>query len=234
MAENTDNNNNEGIVLAENEIVCMLTNKVVKVSDKEQTLQYMIGKMIEEYGFAASDMERDYKVKYTDSETGNSKTQKVDLAIFEENMPHEPENLIRFIIVAKDSKVKPEDKKAGAYATLSPILFNTDCRFACWTSGGDELFLYSDEDRFGQVDVEDIADFPIKGQTLEELLEQGERGVPRKPANESLIQTFKRCHNYIYGNEGMKKTAFWELLNLIFCKLYDEKRKIQDAADGIS
>lgn len=234
MAENTDNNNNEGVVLAENEIVCMLTNKVVKVSDKEQTLQYMIGKMIEEYGFAASDMERDYKVRYTDSETGNSKTQKVDLAIFEENMPHETENLIRFIIVAKDSKVKPEDKKAGAYATLSPILFNTDCRFACWTNGGDELFLYSDEDRFGQVDVEDIADFPIKGQTLEELLEQGERGVPRKPANESLIQTFKRCHNYIYGNEGMKKTAFWELLNLIFCKLYDEKRKIQDAADGIS
>mgnify|MGYP000445765437 CR=1 FL=1 len=90
MAENTDNNNNEGVVLAENEIVCMLTNKVVKVSDKEQTLQYMIGKMIEEYGFAASDMERDYKVRYTDSETGNSKTQKVDLAIFEGNMPHEP------------------------------------------------------------------------------------------------------------------------------------------------
>lgn len=79
MAENTENNNNEGVVLAENEIVCMLTNKVVKVSDKEQTLQYMIGKMIEEYGFAASDMERDYKVKYTDSETGTSKTQKVDL-----------------------------------------------------------------------------------------------------------------------------------------------------------
>ena len=30
MAENTYNNNNEGVVLAENEIVCMLTNKVVK------------------------------------------------------------------------------------------------------------------------------------------------------------------------------------------------------------
>ena len=23
----------------------------------------------------------------------------------------------------------------------------------------------------------------------------------------------------------MKKTAFWELLNLIFCKIYDEKRR---------
>ena len=62
MADNIEINNTEGIVLAENEIVCMLTNRVVKVSDKEQTLQYMIGKMIEEYGFAASDLERDFKV----------------------------------------------------------------------------------------------------------------------------------------------------------------------------
>lgn len=233
MAENNENNNSE-VVLAENEIVCMLTNRVVKVSDKEQTLQYMIGKMIEEYGFASADMERDFKVKYTDSDTGNTKTQKVDLAIFEEGKPHEPDNLIRFIIVAKDSKVKPEDKKAGASATLYSLLFNTDCQFGCWTNGGDELFQYSDEDKYGQVEVLDIADFPIKGQTLEDLLAQGERGVPRKPANESLIQTFKRCHNYIYGNEGMKKTAFWELLNLIFCKLYDEKRRIEDAKNGES
>ena len=63
MADNIETTNTEGIVLAENEIVCMLTNRVVKVSDKEQTLQYMIGKMIEEYVFAASDLERDFKVK---------------------------------------------------------------------------------------------------------------------------------------------------------------------------
>lgn len=233
---NTDSNNTnpEGVVLAENEIVCMLTNRVVKVSDKEQTLQYMIGKMIEEYGFSASDLERDYKMKYEDPESGKIKTQKVDLAIFEEDAAHEPENLIRFIIVAKDAKVKPEDRKAGASATLSPILENTDCQFGCWTNGDDELFQYSTEDQFGQVDVEDIADFPTKGQTLEDLLAQGEKGNPRKPANESLIQTFKRCHNYIYGNEGMKKTAFWELLNLIFCKLYDEKCRINNPDPSVS
>lgn len=32
----------------------------------------------------------------------------------------------------------------------------------------------------------------------------------------------------------MKKTAFWELLNLIFCKLYDEKRRFTEAKKGIS
>ena len=34
------------------------------------TLQSMIAMMTEEYGFAPEDMERDYKVKYDDAESG--------------------------------------------------------------------------------------------------------------------------------------------------------------------
>ena len=41
----------EEIVLIENEIVCLLSNKIVKVSEKENNLQYMIQMMSEEYGF---------------------------------------------------------------------------------------------------------------------------------------------------------------------------------------
>ena len=44
------------IVLGENEMVCSLTNKVVKATDKEMTLQSMIAMMTEEYGFAPEDM----------------------------------------------------------------------------------------------------------------------------------------------------------------------------------
>ena len=234
----TDNNidisqNNE-IVLGENEMVCSLTNRVVKATDKEMTLQSMIAMMTEEYGFATEDMERDYKVKYEDMETGKNKTQKVDLAIFNAGHAHDVDELIRFIIVAKDAKVKPTDKKAGVEATTENILCTTDCEFACWTNGEDLQYVHALEDDFGQVTCEAISDFPAEGQTLEDLEAEGERAVPRKPANESLVKTFKRCHDYIYGNEGMKKTAFWELLNLIFCKLYDEKRRFSDAREGIS
>lgn len=92
------------IVLAENEMVCSLTNRVVKATEKEMTLQSMIAMMTEEYGFASEDMERDFKVKYMDADTGNTKTQKVDLAIFYAGKAHETDQLIRFIIVAKDAK----------------------------------------------------------------------------------------------------------------------------------
>lgn len=46
----------EEIVLNENEIVCLLTNKIVKVTEKETNLQYMIQMMSEEYGFPMEDM----------------------------------------------------------------------------------------------------------------------------------------------------------------------------------
>ena len=230
---NTTASQNE-IVLAENEMVCSLTNRVVKATEKEMTLQSMIAMMTEEYGFVPEDMERDFKVKYMDADTGNTKTQKVDLAIFYAGKAHDTDQLIRFIIVAKDAKVKPNDKSKGVEATIEQVLFGTDCEFACWTNGEDLQYVYKFEDDFGQPSCENISDFPACGQTLEDLEAQGERAMPRKPANESLVKTFKRCHDYIYGNEGMKKTAFWELLNLIFCKLYDEKRRFSDAKQGIS
>ena len=222
------------VVLGENEIICSLTNRVVKATDKELTLQSMINMMTEEYDFSTYDMERDFKVKYEDVDEGKTKSQKVDLAIFEEGRAHDVANLVRIIIVAKDAKVKPEDKKNGVIASLEGILSYTDCEYGCWTNGEDLQYQYATEDAYGQTIIESVSDFPAQGQTFAELEAQGERAMPRKPANESLVKTFKRCHDYIYGNEGMKKTAFWELLNLIFCKLYDEKRRFSDAKAGIS
>lgn len=223
----------EEIVLNENEIVCLLTNKIVKVTEKETNLQYMIQMMSEEYGFPMEDMQRDFSFKFEDEE-GKKKTGKVTLAIFENGKEHVAENMIRAIVIAKDAKVKDTDKNGGVMATLSDILTYTDCDFGCWTNGEDLKFIAEMEDEWGQVDICDYTDFPSFGQSLEDLIQQGDKAAPRKPANESLVKTFKRCHDYIYGNEGMKKTAFWELLNLIFCKLYDEKRRFTEAKRGVS
>lgn len=39
-----------------------------------------------------------------------------------------------------------------------------------------------------------------------------------------MLFAFRRCHNYIAGNQGLQKSqAFWELLKLIFCKIRDER-----------
>lgn len=231
--ENEQELQNE-VVIDDNQLICALTNRVVKATEKEQTIQSMIAMLTDEYGFNLNDMERDFSVKYEDQAEGRNKSTRVSIAVFEQNQPHDVKNLIRFVQVVKDAKVKDTDAKNGVAAIVEPILLNTQCAFACWTNGEDLHYLHSFENEFHFMVCEDVTDFPAYGQTFEDLESQKDRAVPRKPANESLVKTFKRCHDYIYGNEGMAKTAFWELLNLIFCKLYDEKRRLSDTQRGVN
>jgi len=231
MAETEETN--EEIVVEDNQVICALTDQVKPAKNKELTLQSLIAMLNEEYGFEMSDMERDFSLAYVNAE-GKSKRIKLDLAVFETGKPHDADGLIRMCIV-QDEKTKAKDSKKGVEATLQVALEGTDnCEFGVWTNGDEFHFLQKTIDQWNQVQCFDISDFPGEGQTMEDLEKWADKIKPRKPANDSLIRTFKRCHDYIYGNEGMKKTAFWELLNLIFCKIFDEKRRFQPALNGES
>lgn len=210
-------------ILGEDQLICVLTKLTKKATPKELNLQAIIEMLNEEYGFELRDMERDWSVSFDDDD-GKVKRMKLDLAVFELGTTHEADNLIRICMV-NDEKVKPEDKKKGVEAALTRAMVGTTCDFGLWSNGEEYHFKYLSEDDYGNVEAEDISDFPGQGQSMEDLENAADRVQPRKPANDSLIRTFKRCHDYIYANEGMKKTAFWELLNLIFCKIYDEKRR---------
>lgn len=214
----------EEIVLEDNQLVCLLTGDIKASKPKEETLQSVIRMLNEEYAFDTTDMQRDFSITGYDADTGKPKKQKIDLVVFEEGKAHEQDNIIRLCIV-QDEKVKETDKKNGLEAALQNALNALDnCEFGLWTNGQTYHFLQKTEDDFGNIEYEDLSDFPGEGQTIEDL-DRSDKSIARKPANDSLIRVFKRCHDYIYGNEGMKKTAFWELLNLIFCKIYDEKRR---------
>ena len=213
----------EEIVLNDDELICVLTGVKKKANSKEQMLQSVILQMNEEYGFEMSDMKRDYAFSYEDEE-GKKKRMSVDLAIFRAGAAKEPENLERICFVC-DAKVKFSDAKKGVEASLNNALRASSCDFGLWTNGDELHFSQRIEDAIGNEKIVDIADFPAIGESIDDMERMGDRAQPRKPANDSLIRTFKRCHDYLYGNEGRKKDAFWELLNLIFCKIYDEKRR---------
>lgn len=220
------------VVLNDDELVCALTELKKKATSKEIVLQSVIQQMSDEYGFELTDMEREFSFQYED-EDGHNRRSVIDLAIFKPGKGHDKVNLDRVCVVC-DNKVTVEDKKKGVEASLHSILEYSECEFGLWTNGDDLHFCQRTEDEIGNVHLNDISDFPGVNESIEDLERQGERAKPRKPANDSLVKTFKRCHDYIYGNEGKKKTAFWELLNMIFCKIYDEKRRYLDAERNIS
>lgn len=232
MEQNT-NITNEEVVLEDNQLICVLTNEVKPAKGKELTLQSLISMLNEEYGFDLTDMERDFNITYVNDD-GKNKRMKIDLVLFEAGKPHNSDNLIRICIV-QDEKTKDRDDKKGVESTLEAALAATNnCEFGVWTNGEVFHFLQKYTDDFYNTNYSDIADFPGEGQTMEDLEKWSDKIAPRKPANDSLVRTFKRCHDYIYGNEGQIKDAFWELLNLIFCKIYDEKRKFLPSKDGKS
>lgn len=224
----------EDIVLEDNQLICVLSGEVKKVKAQETNLQSVIIMLNEEYGFDLEDMERDFKIEYTDPDTGKSKKQKVELVVFEKGKLHEQEYIIRICIV-QDDKIKDNDKKKGLAATLENAMGAVEsCEFGLWANGSSYHFLQKEDDGLGfDYEFVDLSDFPGEGETLDDL-DRADRSCSRKPANDSLIKVFKRSHDYIYGNEGRKKDAFWQLLNLIFCKLYDEKRRFICAEKGES
>ncbi len=94
--------------------------------------------------------------------------------------------------------------------------------YGMWTNGV-ERFCYRRMVSDGVVNFEDVPDIPEFG--------RGDEDQDRlhfdqlKPAtSDTLLFAFRRCHNYIAGNQGLQKPqAFWELLKLIFCKIHDER-----------
>ena len=233
MSKNRPNKTtNEEVVLEDNELICLLTGDIKKITGKEETVQSLIRMLNEEYGFDLEDMARDFSLSGVDPDTGKTKKQKVDLVVFESGKPHEQDHVIRLCVV-QDEKVKETDQKKGVEIVLQNALNVVDsCEFGLWTNGKVYHFQQKEEDDFGDIDYSDISDFPGEGESLEDL-DRSDRTITRNPAGDSMIRVFSRCHDYIYGNEGMKKTAFWELLNLIFCKIYDERRRFMDL-DGKS
>src|SRR5206468_8172025 len=76
--------------------------------------------------------------------------------------------------------------------------------------------------RKGQITFDEITDLPAHGQS-EEDAERPRFDQLKAASSDALLFTFRRCHNYIAGNQGLQKPqAFWELLKLIFCKIHDE------------
>lgn len=94
--------------------------------------------------------------------------------------------------------------------------------YGMWTNGL-ERFCYRKIENKGKILYEELPDLPAYGQTGDEA-ERPEFDQLKPASSDALLFAFRRCHNYIAGNQGLQKPqAFWELLKLIFCKIHDER-----------
>ncbi len=88
--------------------------------------------------------------------------------------------------------------------------------FGLWTNGIDFFYVQKEKTRF-ETKCIPIGDWPMAEESIgtKDVLSDAHTRIAD---NEMLKITFRRCHNFIHGNEGMPKdAAFWQFLYLIFC-----------------
>lgn len=197
-----------------------ITGKQIKESPKELVRQRIVRALIHEYGFSPDDMHNDFSC---------GPRKKVDVAIFHHGKPHFPENLSRVVIcrpepnVGKNTvRIRDFDQAAKDLEELESIVRDIETiKYGLWTNGLELFFLEKERKRF-ETKCNPIGDWPMAEESL------GTKDVvsdahTRVADSEMLKITFRRCHNFIHGNEGMPKdAAFWQFLYLIFCKMHDE------------
>lgn len=146
---------------------------------------------------------------------------RADLVIFPADATHDQANA-SLIVECKAPSVRSADKKDGVSQLQSYMHVCPNVDYGMWTNGI-ERFCCRRLLRNGKVVIEDVPDLPEWGRSADD--NDRPRFEQLKAAtSDALLFAFRRCHNYIAGNQGLQKPqAFWELLKLIFCKIHDER-----------
>lgn len=224
-----DEEASEDVVL-EGTLVCALTGEHRSATPQEETLQSFIEQLHREYGIELEDMARDVRVECVTGEEGGrqkKKSRTVQLVVYEHGKPRDVSNTIRAVLVAKPGSKSDQKAIDLLEEVLGGIAPDRDRVYGLWTNGIDLTFRMREyHKRTGDPVYTELTDFPGPDETLEDL-ESAERKPMRVAAGDSLLRTFKRCHDYLYGNQN-RKDAFWQLLFLIFAKILDEQQSARD------
>lgn len=204
------------IIIQQGKVLDFIDGKTQRQETPEEYVRQEIAKsLVREYRYEKQDVEVEFVLRV------GVKKPRADLVIFPPGGDHKQENAA-IIVECKSAKVKSEDKKDGVGQLQSYMAVCPNVTYGMWTNGV-ERFCYKRIVKGGQVLVEDVPDIPEFGR--EDEAADRPRFDQLKPAtSDALLFAFRRCHNYIAGNQGLQKPqAFWELLKLIFCKIHDER-----------
>lgn len=224
FADNDDESAVEDFTLPEDNLIDAITGNLVKDTAKERVRQRIIRALHMEYGIPFADMESDFAVPI-----GGRKKKKLDIAIFRAGNDHTCGNISRAVVCRQEPKVSATTVRIRDYDQaekdlegLNEIMEELDsCEYGLWTNGLEFFYLRKRAKRF-ETAFEPIGDWPPIGDT-ELTLDTPTQIVSRRADPDMLRIAFRRCHNFIHGNEGMPKdAAFWQFLYLIFCKIHDE------------
>lgn len=187
--------------------------------EERDAVQVFSMALVNDYGYPRDHIQTrpQHRVKARPSD--RKKEYPVDIAVFTSNRrSHED----AYIIV----ECKKKTRKDGRDQLEDYLRFSL-ARLGVWFNGKERLFLLKSE-RAGRVTFEEIPNIPRYGQRIEDI-GRFTRSALRPVAN--LKPSFRAIRNYLAANAvGITRDEVFaqQLINLIFCKIYDEQFKQPD------
>jgi type I restriction enzyme M protein len=201
--------------LPDGKVCDFIDQKTRNDTPEEYVRQNIERRLVLELGYLLEQIEVEYPIKQ------GSKTVRVDLAIFREGDQHNQEN-IWIIIECKKDSVPPSASKDGVEQLRSYMAACDNSEWGMWTNGKKKTVLRRIRTEEG-IEYEEPNDIPSKDGDIEEV-DRPTRESLKNAVGDNLLFSFKICHDHIYVTDGLQKQpAFFELLKVIFCKIYDER-----------
>jgi type I restriction enzyme M protein len=196
-------------------IIDFISGQEIKATPEEvEAVQVFAKQLVEDYGYPKSHIQTrpQWRVKVRPSDT--NKSYPVDIAVFTSDR-HTDDNI--FIIV----ECKKKTRRDGI-SQLQDYLRFSKAQLGVWFNGKERLFLRKIE-KDGRVEFKEIPNIPKFGQSIDEIGALKREDL--KPTH-NLKAIFKAIRNHLAANAvgtTRDETLAQQLINLIFCKIYDEK-----------
>ena len=196
-------------------IIDFISEQEVKAIPEEiEAVQVFARQLVEDYGYPKEHIQTrpQFRVKVRPSDT--KKEYPVDIAVFSNNKKQEDDI---YIIV----ECKKKNRKDGK-TQLQDYLRFSKAFLGVWFNGDERLFLRKIE-KSGRIEFEEIPNIPQYGQRVEDIGKFRRKDL--KPTH-NLKATFKTIRNHLAANTvgaTRDEVLAQQLINLIFCKIFDER-----------
>jgi len=199
----------------ENKITDYISGTELRATPEEvDAVQVFARQLVEDYGYKKEQIQTrpQFRVKIRPSDT--KKEYPVDIAVFPDGNKREDDV---YIIV----ECKKKNRKDGR-GQLEDYLRFSKAGMGVWFNGEERLFLRKFE-KNGSILFQEIPNIPVAGQRVEDVGKFRRQDL--KPTH-NLKAIFKSIRNHLAANTvgaTRDEVLAQQLINLIFCKLYDEK-----------
>lgn len=188
--------------------------EVLATSEEIEAVQVFSKQLVEDYGYRKSQITTrpQFRVKASPSDTKGRYP--VDIAVFRDSQKRTDDV---YIIVECKKKNRTDGR-----GQLEDYLRLSRASLGVWFNGKERLFLKKREER-GQVLFDEIPNIPKVDQRVEDI---GKFKRKELTYTHNLKAIFKSIRNHLAANSvgaTRDEVLAQQLINLIFCKIYDEK-----------